>query len=202
MGIKERKARERAALREKIIEAATQLFLQHGYQETSIRMIAQEIEYSPTAVYGHFEDKNALFQEIMERAFDLFFSFLNQESQIPDPMQRLKAMNRAYMRFAFAHPAYYDLMFMIREPMKAPVKEGSFEMGRRSHAFLTQTVADCMAAGYFKGQNAEALALTIWAAIHGLIALQGRLRLEMYSTEKQEALMEDALKALHNMMEL
>ncbi|MEO1418978.1 MAG: TetR/AcrR family transcriptional regulator, partial [Bacteroidota bacterium] len=196
-----RKEREKARLREQIIEAATTLFLQHGYQETSIRMIAHEIEYSPTTIYSHFQDKDMLFQEIMMRAFGLFFSFLAPEQAIEDPMERLQAMNRAYMRFAFAHPAYYDLMFVIREPMKVPSQEGSFEMGKKSHDFLTETVAACIKAGYFKGQDAEALALTIWASVHGLIALKGRLRLEMYTKEKQEALMEAGLKALHQLME-
>ena len=60
MGSKERRERERDAVRTKILDAARELFVAHGYGGVSMRAIADKIEYSPTVVYKHFEDKEAL----------------------------------------------------------------------------------------------------------------------------------------------
>lgn len=54
MGIKERRERERVDTREKILEAARELFIQKGYDGVSMRKVADKVEYSPTAIYVHF----------------------------------------------------------------------------------------------------------------------------------------------------
>jgi AcrR family transcriptional regulator len=51
MGIKERKAREKQNVREEILDAARTLFVKEGYEQVSIRKIAEKIEYSPGTIY-------------------------------------------------------------------------------------------------------------------------------------------------------
>ena len=71
MAIKERKEREKQDMRNLIIESATQLFLKQGYDKTSIRSIAEDIEYSPATIYLYFKDKDEIFYVIHENAFAL-----------------------------------------------------------------------------------------------------------------------------------
>ena len=54
MGIKERQERDREAVRRSILDAARELFVAEGFQNVSIRKIAERIEYSPAAIYGYF----------------------------------------------------------------------------------------------------------------------------------------------------
>ena len=61
MGILERKERDREDMRRLILGAARQLFLEQGYEKTSIRNIADVIEYSPATIYLYYKDKNELF---------------------------------------------------------------------------------------------------------------------------------------------
>ena len=70
MGTKERREREKVALKELIIDAARELFTEHGYDAVTVRMIADRIEYSTTALYVHFKDKEALLREICRTDFD------------------------------------------------------------------------------------------------------------------------------------
>ena len=51
LGIVERKEREKSETREKILDAARELFVTEGYDGVSMRKVAQKIEYSPTAIY-------------------------------------------------------------------------------------------------------------------------------------------------------
>ena len=57
MGIPERKERHRQDLRQRILEAAEELFVQDGYENVSMRGIAEKIEYSPTTLYRIFRNK-------------------------------------------------------------------------------------------------------------------------------------------------
>jgi AcrR family transcriptional regulator len=55
MGLAERKERHKEDLRKEILEAAKQLFTEKGFEATSIRAIAEKIEYSPaTRLYTPF----------------------------------------------------------------------------------------------------------------------------------------------------
>ena len=51
MGITDRKEREKQELKELILKEAKAVFLEEGYEKTSIRKIADRIEYSPTTIY-------------------------------------------------------------------------------------------------------------------------------------------------------
>ena len=64
MGISERRERDRQAVRSKILDAARDLFAAEGYDAVTMRRIAEAIEYSPTTIYLHFKDKDALIREL------------------------------------------------------------------------------------------------------------------------------------------
>ncbi len=198
MGISERKEREKLELKEKIVSAATDLFLEQGFERASIRMIADKIEYSPATIYLHFKDKNELFATVSERAFSVFFEYFSAVIPISDPMERLKNLGQQYLKFAADHPAYYDLMFVNRAPVEHEDQKWS---GERSHDILMNTVQECMDDGHFKGHELHPLSLAIWSAVHGLASLKLRKRLSMYEEENVEVLMESTLGAITRMLD-
>src|SRR4051795_5226418 len=71
MGIKERQERDREAVRRAILDAARDLFVTEGFQNVSIRKIAERIEYSPAAIYGYFPSKDDIFFALAEEGFRL-----------------------------------------------------------------------------------------------------------------------------------
>ena len=74
MGVKERQEREREAVARAILDAARELFVAEGYQNVSIRKIAEKIEYSPAAIYGYFPSKDDIFLALAEEGFRLLFA--------------------------------------------------------------------------------------------------------------------------------
>ena len=66
MGVKERQEREREAVSRAILDAARDLFVAEGYQNVSIRKIADRIEYSPAAIYSYFPSKDDIFFALAE----------------------------------------------------------------------------------------------------------------------------------------
>jgi AcrR family transcriptional regulator len=61
MGTKERHDRDRHRIRQAILDAARELFIAEGYQNVSMRKIADRIEYSPAAIYSYFPAKDDIF---------------------------------------------------------------------------------------------------------------------------------------------
>jgi len=175
MGIAERRARERAELEEKILDAARALFIQHGYQAVTLRRIAQEIEYAPSVIYSYFKDKDALMRTICEHDFATFTEAFAQALQMADPVQRIRQMGQSYIEFAVNHPNQYKLMFMT--PL--PVEPSAEDLSRKGdplldgYAALQQAVAEAIAAGCLRSRHrdAELAAQILWAGVHGVASL-------------------------------
>lgn len=142
MGIAERKEREKMEMRERILEAATEMFLEDGYEKTSIRNIAEKIEYSPATIYLYFKDKDELFFAIHEIGFGKLLSLMQQCMSIENPLQRLRALGTTYIDFALENPEYYDLMFIMRAPMKAIAEKHAEENCWKCGEAYLCTVAD------------------------------------------------------------
>lgn len=194
MGIAERKEREKQEMRKLILRTAAKIFIKDGFEKTSIRNIADAIEYSPATIYLYFKDKNELFYAIQKDAFHLFFQYFQRVGPMDDPMDRLLELGKVYLQFAVENPGYYDLMFIMRAPMEASDNEQKWEEGKKSHDVLHEIVNQCAAAGYFKGQDPFIVAHTIWAFTHGLASLYVRERMKMFPEETHEFMLSDALE--------
>src|SRR3954470_18451455 len=92
MGIKERQERDREAIRRGILDAARDLFVTEGYQNVSIRKIAERIEYSPAAIYGYFPSKDDIFFALAEQGFRLLHSPALEQPAGLSPLERVYQM--------------------------------------------------------------------------------------------------------------
>lgn len=90
MGVKERRDREKLATRDLILDAARELFVSEGYEGVSMRKVAEKIEYSPTAIYVHFADKEELFRELCHQDFAHLAQVFQSAALPEDPVERLK----------------------------------------------------------------------------------------------------------------
>ena len=116
MGIKERHERDREAVRRGILDAARELFVAEGYQNVSIRKVAERIEYSPAAIYGYFPSKDDIFFALAEEGFRLLFAYgaSPRAANADDPGDGMRAMFWRYYEFSKEHPEYFALMFIDR----------------------------------------------------------------------------------------
>ena len=116
MGVKERREREKSETRDKILDAARELFGERGYEGVSMRQVAEKIEYSPTAIYVHFADKEDLFHELCNEDFARLAAEFQKVPLPADPVERIKQIGRSYIVFGIRHPNHYKLMFMTPHP--------------------------------------------------------------------------------------
>lgn len=186
MGIQERKEREKEDMRRLILEAARKLFLEQGYEKTSIRNIADAIEYSPGTIYLYYKDKNELLFALHEEAFLKMMQELIKVTGIKDPFERLVEMGHQYIKYAIENPELYDLMFIMQAPMETlACRDEIWEDGLKSFGLLKLVIGDCVKAGYFKEDNIEIMAMTIWAYMHGLVTIYLKNRMSMFQDNQQ-----------------
>ena len=174
MGPRERREREREEIRTRILDAARELFASEGVDSVTMRRIADRIEYSPTAIYFHFKDKESLLAELCDHDFRNFAHGFALISQMPDPVERLRAAGRSYVEFGLSNPSHYRLMFMTPKPPHEQNTAGKGNPEEDAYAFVRGIVLDLQAQGRLREDltDVDLVAQTIWATIHGLVSLE------------------------------
>lgn len=152
-----------------ILEAASSVFAEKGIDGVSMRQIAREIGVSATALYQHFDSKNALVKAACEAGFAEFGGRLESTARAADsPLDALRQLGDVYVDFALSHPMHYDVM-MIRPNQWALGPDP--EKDPESFAGLIRVVEACQAAGQLRPGDAREAAHQLWAALHGIVSL-------------------------------
>lgn len=173
MGPKERREREREEVRTRILDAARELFASEGVESVTMRRIADRIEYSPTAIYFHFRDKETLLAELCDCDFRSFAQGFNEIAKIADPVQRLRATGQAYLAFGLENPSHYRVMFMTPKNAESQsIEKGNPE--EDAYAFLKVIVAELMQTGRFRDglTDVDLVSQVVWSAMHGVVSLE------------------------------
>jgi AcrR family transcriptional regulator len=183
MGISERKEREKGEMKDLIRAAALKMFLEDGYAKTSIRNIADAIEYSPGTIYLYFKDKDELLYEVQRYAFDQLLEFFKLHVKSKDPVKRLRQMGIAYIIFGLDNPELYDLMFIIRAPTN--VDDHHKDNGQSSFDYLVDCLQECVEKKLIKMKDVGLGSLQIWSMVHGLVSLNLRCRLKVLNMDEK-----------------
>jgi len=168
-----------------ILDAAMQLFKKNGFEEISIRKIADIIEYSPTTIYLHFSSKDEILYALHEQGFHLLDKVFEPLLEIKDPIERIQKFGEDYMNFGLSNPEYYDLMFLQNGPLDALMKEGEEEWKSGDHAFayLVQATQEVVNQHPKVGVDPLTMAYALWSMVHGFVTLQLTDRLCWYSDD-------------------
>jgi AcrR family transcriptional regulator len=170
MGIAERKERQKKEVRESILQAAWRLVHEEGWQNLSVRKIADAIEYSVPVVYDHFENKEAILAEFSKQGFrSLADDLATARDKHRTASKQLEAIAYSYWDFAFHQKEYYQVMFGLGMPnceslAKVPeliafigVLQGTIEK------LLTESGKDV--------NNTWLKVHSFWSMIHGLVSI-------------------------------
>lgn len=172
MGVKERRAREKEQLRQQILSAARELFVNEGYENVSMRKIANKIEYSPTTIYLYFRDKADLLDSVcQETLLNLLNTLENLKEDTSDPVETLRKSGKVYIEFGLKYPQDYKLTFVIRPQFQKGLglQEGS--IGEKVFNYLRVMVSECIKQKIFRQVDVETTGQVMWSAVHGVTLL-------------------------------
>ena len=175
MTVKERRARQKEKLRREILDAANELFIRSGYENLSMRKLAEKIEYSPTTIYLYFKDKADLIARLCEDSLAKLVQQLETIASLAsDPVECLRASMLAYVEFGIKNPANYQVVFVLplRQTSALPARQNApAEMGMRIFECFRQAIAACVRSNKFRKLDVDKTSQAIWTMLHGVTSL-------------------------------
>ena len=183
----------------RILDGARKVFLKKGYERSSMRNIADEINYSPGILYFYFKDKGQIFHKLYEEGFRLLLSKGKVLDHVEDPFERLKASGKSFIQFAIENRDYYNLMFLVEET--GDYKKNGHNLAGEAIGQFRMTVKACQEQGRFKGMNTDYLTFMILSALHGICALFCKDRTRNFKEHTTEELMAEGYKCFISILE-
>jgi len=167
--------------REEILLAAKELFLEEGYDATTIRRIADRVGVSAPALYLYFQDKEAMMLALCDQTFGHLIEGIREiEKTVADPLDRIRRFAQAYARFGLEHPDEYRLVFIgnnipesmrkigHRMPTDDPTRPGVG--GALVFSRLVAMLSQLEVSGVKLNYPPDTCAELCWMGLHGVVA--------------------------------
>ncbi len=163
-----RRSRHREEARRAVLDATEAILLEDGIEEFSIRKLATRCGFTAPTIYHYFRDKDGLIDALLEERFSRLLKRVRRVRLGSDPVENTREYARAFLRFSRGNPAFYQLMMRgARDGQQRTVPAA--EQTREIMAEPLQVLA---AAGRLQTDDVVAVQQSIWALLHGIIALQ------------------------------
>ena len=182
-----RREREKEAMRKNILKAASHEFLEHGYEDFSLRRVAERIGYTPTTIYLYFRNKDDLLHRtVLEGFLEFDAQIADVAAAHPDPLERVEALGNFYVQFGMSNSALYRLMFMQRSDLYlmprfheedvnaenlSPLNPQGQTPQILAQKLLVQAIEEAMENGSIPTGDAKLKADVLWVGVHGLVSL-------------------------------
>jgi len=160
----------KALTRQRILEAAVELFAGRGYERTTVALVASHAGVSPAAIHWHFGDKATLFRQAFAQLLVPFRDAFETRVDHLEPAKRLSEMFETYERFVVQHrdtiQSFLRLMVEAAE-FRPTLRDGLMGLHDRFaedvHAALLELLPP--------GHDARALASGLLALLDGNLVL-------------------------------
>ena len=193
MGIRERQSRERETVRRKILNAARTLFLNEGYANVSMRKIAEQIEYSPGAIYSYFTSKEDIFFALAEEGLQIVRTHCAASTQSSAPLERVREAFWKFYTFSKEQPEYFSLIFVDSAVPRISRDWERFSSMRELRQEVEQDIQQCIDDGMFPADAAAGTIFRVlWTAVYGIAVF--RLSHRLAPGEDSDALAQDLLE--------
>lgn len=160
-------------LRDEILDATERLLVETGDPAgVSIRAVASAVGVTPPSIYLHFADKDELIYATCDRVFALLASTMQADmADAGTPLEALRAMGKAYVRFGLENPEQYRIIFMNREETEPDWVTPEHLADLTAFGELLSTVQLAIDSGAIRNTDPLQVAFTLWASTHGLTSL-------------------------------
>ena len=178
----DRRLRHREEARQAILDATQELLVEEGYESFSMRKLATRCGYAAPTIYHYFGDKPGLLGSLIDLRMREVSAEMRSVRLTGDPVENMRRLFIAFVRWGIANPTHYQLLTSTREPHPA---------GEEAREVLMGPVTQLEAQGRLE-TDIELARQSFWALVHGIISLQTTRPEENWS----EQLVDCALDAM------
>lgn len=138
--------------RTQILDATARVLREKGYDGTTIRTIAKQLDCAVGSIYRYFKDKRQLLDAVCQRRFDA----VAEHAELRSPLSKTVLM---YARVAAEQPEQYRLMFWLAS------------IGKQQQSEALPAIVRRILAGWSESLGDQTAARKTWAGLHGAVNL-------------------------------
>ena len=168
-----RRIERKERLRSEILEAASKMFADRGYEAVTLREIAKEIGYTHAVIYQHFPDKWHILAELSRETIELLIQDFDAiAAQYLVPKERLFATSRGFIQFCTTHPQQFRNVFFGPENRNG-IRAGQYidDIAKPLFERFVQLFFEVAREEGLPGKDDVVIAHTWWYSIFGLATL-------------------------------
>lgn len=167
-----KRTRDADRTRAAILEAAAEVFAEHGARGMSIRKVGERAGVTHGTLYLYFRDKDDLLYQLAELHFRGLLTNMRALPRTLDPVARIREMFRAIVAYGLDAPDHYHLILSMRPPHLARSNVRSFgPLADEAYGLLFDTVAYAANRDLIGNDAIGRDAWGLLAAAHGIIEL-------------------------------
>jgi AcrR family transcriptional regulator len=168
-------------LKRALVDATLLLLKTEAAESLTLREVARRVGVDHTAAYRHFEDKRALFADVAEEGFRQLAEDMRKsvaKLQKKNAQVRLRALARAYVAFAIAHPEHYRVMMGPRLNVEGRFPGLESAVMEAYALLLDEVKRGLLSKTLRRAEKPQDLTMSVWTMAHGFstLVLLGRLR--------------------------
>lgn len=186
---------QRNEQRNRIRRAAADLYAEQGPRGVTVRAVAKGAGVSTGTLYSYFDNLQAIMRSLWTGPVAEVGRKLEAVAQNhPDPEERVRALLHGYADFARDEPEIHRgaMMFVRPGSVAAPERQPAEELP--FYRLVREAIDDGQADGSFRAGDPAVHAQTLWAGVHGALALP--VHMDAYEIQPAAALVASMIDAL------
>jgi AcrR family transcriptional regulator len=157
-----------ARRQEQILDAAVQLFAEHGYSDTDTQLLAEKLQVGKGTLYRYFPSKRELFLAAADRVMRQMRQCIDARIEgIDEPFDRIATAIRAFLTFFAEHPEYVELLIQERAQFKDRKKPTYFVHREANSVRWRALYRDLIAAGRIRDVPVERISDVMSNVLYG-----------------------------------
>jgi|GEM_PF-4094 len=170
-----RPAAQPSSIREAIIEAASELFANRGYEGMTMKEIARKVGIHVSSIYAHFKNKEDLFLQIYQSVLSGHLQLVADHTGLPDTRptkEKLDYLLRSVIDYQMKEAGkmriYIRLLLMPSGHFEQDTKDELLKLERMEHRMFADMIRKGMDRGEIRDGDSEALAQLLILFMDGL----------------------------------
>ncbi len=180
----ERQEKKKRLKQEQLINTAETMFIKHGYDNTTLEMIADEVGYTKRTLYFYFKDKDDIFSAVVLNSLTTLQDLLTESVEDRERgIDKLLAMGEAYYRYFNEYPKYFEFnrifearLYYYHRPADEP-EIGHFAAEcQKVNDEITDLLRDAIEKGISDGSvtsqtSSMNMVLILWGSTFGMLQI-------------------------------
>jgi AcrR family transcriptional regulator len=197
-------------IKNQVIDNALSIIASEGYENLSMRKLADRTGVSAKTLYNYFKSKDEIYLIMINMGFTVLKNQINNAIQnVEDPVDRVRAVCKSYLMFGLKNPHYYNIMYNMALPkydafIGTPLEKLADKPFKKSERLREQAVGIIHEVlrmiGSFPKEVAEIKMFHLWASLHGATSIYvfGNNFLDWIKTDEKalDAFVEECIRSL------